>query len=76
VLKQLYSPLIVHTTPDHAELKAICNPGHGDTSPNPFPGPGGEGVITRHQSHHYFGFAETQWKLFEKGRRYERKARP
>jgi len=26
----------------------------------------GEGVITRHHSHHYFGFAETQWKLFQK----------
>jgi len=23
--------------------------------------------ITRHHSHHYFGFAETQWKLFLKG---------
>src|SRR5690606_24159274 len=23
---------------------------------------------TRHHSHHYFGFAETQWKLFEKER--------
>ena len=22
--------------------------------------------ITRHHSHHYFGFAETQWRLFEK----------
>lgn len=22
--------------------------------------------ITKHHSHHYFGFAETQWKLFEK----------
>jgi hypothetical protein len=22
--------------------------------------------ITRHHAHHYFGFAETQWKLFEK----------
>lgn len=22
--------------------------------------------ITRHHSHHYFGFAQTQWKLFEK----------
>ncbi len=22
--------------------------------------------LTRHHSHHYFGFAETQWKLFEK----------
>jgi predicted nucleotidyltransferase len=25
-----------------------------------------EGLITRHHAHHYFGFAETQWKLFEK----------
>src|SRR6478672_4357405 len=24
------------------------------------------GCITRHHAHHYFGFAETQWKLFEK----------
>ncbi|QLE59228.1 nucleotidyltransferase [Nostoc sp. TCL26-01] len=24
------------------------------------------GCITRYHSHHYFGFAETQWKLFEK----------
>jgi predicted nucleotidyltransferase len=24
------------------------------------------GCITRHHSHHYFGFAETQWKLFHK----------
>ena len=24
------------------------------------------GCITSHHSHHYFGFAETQWKLFEK----------
>src|SRR6058998_418265 len=51
VLEQLYSPLIVHTTPEHAELKKIA-----------------KGVITRHHSHHYFGFAETQWKLFEKER--------
>jgi hypothetical protein len=50
VLEQLYSPLIVHTTPAHAELKAIAR-----------------GCITRHHSHHYFGFAETQWKLFLKG---------
>jgi len=26
------------------------------------------GCITRHHSHHYFGFAETQWKLFDKER--------
>ena len=24
--------------------------------------------VTRHHSHHYFGFAETQWKLFDKQR--------
>ncbi len=51
VLEQLYSPLIVHTTPEHAELKAIA-----------------KGCVTRHHSHHYFGFAETQWKLFDKER--------
>ncbi|EIP98904.1 putative nucleotidyltransferase [Opitutaceae bacterium TAV1] len=49
VLEQLYSPLIVQTTPEHAELKSIAH-----------------GCITRHHSHHYFGFAETQWKLFLK----------
>jgi len=68
VLEQLFSPLIVHTTPEHAELKAICNPRQFDTSPNPLRGRAGEGVITKHHSHHYFGFAETQWKLFEKER--------
>src|SRR3954464_10760612 len=51
VLEQLYSPLVVHTTPEHQELKAIAR-----------------GCITRHHSHHYFGFAETQWRLFEKER--------
>ena len=51
VLEQLYSPLIVHTTPEHAELKAIAR-----------------GCVTRHHSHHYFGFAETEWKLFDKER--------
>ena len=49
VLEQFYSPLVVHTTPEHEELKAL-----------------GRGCITSHHSHHYFGFAETQWKLFEK----------
>lgn len=49
VLEQLYSPLIVHTTPAHEELKAIAT-----------------GCITRHHSHHYFGFAQTQWQLFNK----------
>ncbi len=49
VLEQLYSPLVVHTTPEHEELKAIAR-----------------GCITRHHSHHYFGFAVTQWRLFDK----------
>src|SRR3954468_18539932 len=49
VLEQLYSPLIVHTTVEHKELKQIAT-----------------GCITRNHSHHYFGFAETQWKLFLK----------
>lgn len=49
VLEQLYSPLIVHSTPEHEELKEI-----------------GKDCITRHHSHHYLGFAETQWRLFEK----------
>ncbi len=51
VLEQLFSPLIVRTTPEHAELKIIAR-----------------GCITKHHSHHYFGFAETQWKLFDKER--------
>ena len=51
VLEQLFSPLIVHTTPEHEELKTISR-----------------GCITKHHSHHYFGFAETQWKLFDKER--------
>jgi len=49
VLEQLYSPLIVYTTPEHAELKEIA-----------------QGCITRHHSHHYLGFAETEWKLLNK----------
>src|SRR5438309_1967695 len=49
VLEQLYSPLVVHTTHEHEELKSIARR-----------------CITRHHAHHYFGFAETQWKLFEK----------
>ncbi|MEE3717935.1 nucleotidyltransferase domain-containing protein [Tumidithrix elongata RA019] len=49
VLEQLYSPLIVHSTPEHEELKAIAT-----------------SCITRHHSHHYLGFAQNQWQLFEK----------
>jgi predicted nucleotidyltransferase len=57
VLEQLYSPLIVHTTPEHDELKAIARE-----------------CVTRHHFHHYFGFAGTQWRLFEKER--ERRIKP
>lgn len=49
VLEQLYSPLVVRTSPEHQELKEIA-----------------KGCITRHHSHHYLGFAATQWELFEK----------
>jgi uncharacterized protein len=49
VLEQLYSPLVVRTTPEHQELREI-----------------GRDCITRHHVYHYIGFAETQWKLFEK----------
>jgi predicted nucleotidyltransferase len=60
VLEQLYSPLVVHTTPEHEELKAI-----------------GKDCITRHHSHHYLGFARTQWELFAKDRKeYPPKVKP
>jgi predicted nucleotidyltransferase len=49
VLEQLLSPLVVHTTPAHEELKALA-----------------PACITRFHAYHYFGFAETQWRLFEK----------
>jgi predicted nucleotidyltransferase len=49
VLEQLYSPLVVHTSPEHQELKEIA-----------------KRCITRHHSHHYLGFAATQWELFDK----------
>ena len=55
VLEQLFSPLIVQTTPEQEELKRLAAAGKG-----------GSGIITRHHAHHYFGFAETQWKLFLK----------
>ena len=56
VLEQLYSPLVVHTTPEHAELKEICNPRQSDTGPHSQPlsprtGEGSRGVITKHHSH-------------------------
>src|SRR6188508_2113483 len=49
VLEQVFSPLVVHTTPAHEELKVLAR-----------------NCITRHHSHHYLGFAATQWKLFDK----------
>src|SRR5262245_60675355 len=49
VLEQVLSPLVVHTTPEHAELKEIA-----------------KNCITRHHAHHYLGFAETQYALFQK----------
>lgn len=49
VLEQLYSPLVIRTTPFHEELKAIAHD-----------------CLTRHHAHHYLGFVQTQWRLFEK----------
>src|SRR5215470_8922755 len=49
VLEQVLSPLVVHTTPEHAELKEIARQ-----------------CVTRHHAHHYLGFSETQWRLFQK----------
>jgi uncharacterized protein len=76
VLEQLFSPLIVHTTPGHEELKSICSPQYRSSRDNEAHSSSGKsqslltsaatGVITKHHSHHYFGFAETQWKLFLK----------
>jgi predicted nucleotidyltransferase len=51
VMEQLFSPLVLRTSPEHEELKAIA-----------------KNCLTRHHSHHYFGFAETQWNLFDKER--------
>ena len=49
VMEQVLSPLVLHTTTEHEELKAIA-----------------KDCLTRHHAHHYLGFAETQWKLFQK----------
>jgi predicted nucleotidyltransferase len=49
VLEQVLSPLVVHTSQEHAELREIA-----------------KNCITRHHAHHYLGFAETQWRLFQK----------
>jgi uncharacterized protein len=50
VLEQLLSPLIIQTSPIHAELKALA-----------------PDCLTKHHSHHYLGFAQTQWRLFSQG---------
>src|SRR5216110_1974864 len=42
VLEQVFSPLIVLTTPEHQELKQLAAAG-----------PTGSGVITKHHAHHY-----------------------
>jgi uncharacterized protein len=55
VLEQLFSPLIVQTTGEHEELMAIAS--HKDSASQ---------CITRHHSHHYLGFAKTQWHLLAK----------
>ena len=49
VLEQLLSPLVIHTSPEHEELKSHA-----------------PACVTKHHAHHYLGFAETQWKLFQK----------
>lgn len=51
VLEQLFSPLVVRTTSEHAELMEIA-----------------PGVVTRHHAHHYFGFADNQWRMFDRER--------
>jgi uncharacterized protein len=50
VLEQLLSPLVIQTSPIHAELQALV-----------------PGCLTKHHSHHYLGFAQTQWRLFSQG---------
>jgi predicted nucleotidyltransferase len=49
VLEQLLSPIVLHSTPEHAELKEI-----------------GRRCVTKFHAYHYLGFAETQWRLFDK----------
>ena len=49
ILEQVCSPLVVRTTPWHAELLSLV-----------------PRCITVQHSHHYLGFAHTQWTLFEK----------
>ena len=62
---------IVKTTPEHEELKTICSSrrkeAHSSAGQSQsLLASAATGVITKHHAHHYFGFAETQWKLFLK----------
>jgi predicted nucleotidyltransferase len=52
VLEQLYSPLVIRTSQEHAELKEIAR-----------------ACITRNHVHHYAGFADNEWRLFERSNR-------
>jgi predicted nucleotidyltransferase len=52
VLEQLYSPLVIETSGEHAELKEIAR-----------------SCITRNHFHHYAGFADNEWRLFERSER-------
>ena len=44
----------------YSPLILVSNPAHEELKEI------GKHCITRHHSHHYFGFADTQWKLFQK----------
>lgn len=48
-LEQVLSPLVLVTTPAHAELMTIARR-----------------CVTRYHASHYLGFAQSQWRLFEK----------
>lgn len=48
-LEQLYSPLIIQSTPENEELMELA-----------------ENVISRKHGMHYLGYAQNQWKLFNK----------
>ncbi len=52
VLEQIFSPLVVHAIQPHFDTLRDI----------------ARRCITRHHAHHYQGFAENQWKLFEKER--------
>jgi predicted nucleotidyltransferase len=49
VLEQLLSPIIVHTSPEHEEVKHLV-----------------PSLLTSFHAHHYIGFANNQWEIFNK----------